>query len=75
MMKIFLITLEADALEWFYNCSPKEISPLLGLIEAFHRVWDFGYFEGSHEAYVMVEICCRLRRKLDDLVLPYQRDI
>ena len=53
MMKIFLMTLEDDALEWFYDCIMKEISSLLGLIKAFCKVWDLGYVEGSHMKYYL----------------------
>ena len=49
------MTLEDDALEWFYDCIMKEISSLLGLIKAFCKVWDLGYVEGSHRKYVMIE--------------------
>jgi len=55
-MEIFVMTLEDDALEWFYDCTPKEISSLSVLIKACSRAWDHGHVEGSHEAYVMVEI-------------------
>ena len=74
MMKIFLITLEDDALEWFYDCITKDISCLLGLIKSFCKIWDLGYVEGSHTKYVMIDIFHRMRRDLDDLVLAYTID-
>jgi hypothetical protein len=45
MMKMFVCTLEDEVLEWFYDCSPKEISSLAGLIRAFCKHWDVSYEE------------------------------
>jgi hypothetical protein len=38
MMKMFVLTLEDDAMEWFDDCSPKEISSFAGLIKAFASI-------------------------------------
>jgi hypothetical protein len=44
--------LENDALYWFYNCSPREICSLVGLIKAFHKHWDVSYEEENVENLV-----------------------
>jgi hypothetical protein len=37
--------LENDALYWPYNCSPRDICSLVGLIKAFHKRWYVIYEE------------------------------
>ena len=46
----------------------------LGLIKAFCKHWDVSYvkhLEGSQFAHVLVEICYRLRKKFDNLMLAH----
>jgi hypothetical protein len=72
MMKMFVFTLKDYALEWFDDCSPKEISSFSSLIKTFHEFWDPSYEDEAQvdnlDAHVVLNVCHEKNKEIQDLM-------